>query len=118
MCRALVVVCVAPDRESLAELKRAAVGPEWELAPGATTAEDAVAQIEDRRGHILVVAGPAGEVVGRARERWPWLRIVVVGDDVAGATVVVATLTEVRDAVKGLPPAGGPVGTPAERRSS
>ena len=36
MCRALLVVCVAPDRDSLLELKRASVGTDWELTPGAT----------------------------------------------------------------------------------
>jgi hypothetical protein len=119
VCRALVVVCVAPDRESLVELKRAAVGPEWELAPGATIPEDAVAQIEERGSHVLVVSGPAEDVVRRARERWPWLRIVVVADaPVEGATAVVGSLAEVRDAVRGLPRPVGPVGTRADRPTS
>jgi hypothetical protein len=38
------------------------------------------------------------------------MRIVVVADGpVEGATAVVATLGEVREAVKGLPAPGGPV---------
>lgn len=111
MCRALVVVCFAPDRESLAELKRAAVGPDWELTPGATTPEEAVAQIGERSGHVLVVTGAAHEVVSRVREGWPWMRIVAVaGGPVVGATVVVGSLGEVRDAVRGLPRPAGPVG--------
>jgi hypothetical protein len=111
----MIVVCMAPDRASLVELKRAAVGPDWELAPGATTPEEAVAQIEERRGHVLVVSGPAGEVVRQARERWPWMRIVAVGDGpLEGATLVVSSLDEVRDAVKGLPRPAGPVGTRPE----
>ncbi|MFL5797923.1 MAG: hypothetical protein ACJ77A_08320 [Actinomycetota bacterium] len=111
MCRALVVVCLAPDRESLGELKRAAVGPEWELTPGATTVEAALAQIEDRTAHVLVVAGAAEAVVPRVRERWPWMRIVAVADGpVEAATVVVGSLGEVRDAVRGLPRPSGPVG--------
>ena len=111
MCRALLVVCVAPDRESLIELKRATVATEWELTPGATSISDAVAQIEDRSAHVLVVAGVfAADVVAAVRERWPWMWVVVVaGEPVEGATVVVASLDEVRDAVKGLPSPGGPV---------
>ena len=34
-CRPLQVVCAAPDRDALNALKRAAVGAEWELSPGA-----------------------------------------------------------------------------------
>jgi hypothetical protein len=109
VCRALVVVCLAPDEESLRALKRAAVAPDWELAPGATTTTEAVAQIEERRAHVLVAMGPVDEAVRAVRERWPGLRVVVVGGDGGGATVAVASLDGVRDAVRGLPPAGGPV---------
>ncbi len=113
MCRALLVVCVAPDRESLVALKHATVGTDWELTPGATNAQDAVAQVEDRGAHVLVVAGGfAADVVAAVRERWPWLRVVAVTDGpVEGATVVVASLHDVRAAVKGLPSPGGPVRT-------
>jgi hypothetical protein len=112
VCRALLVVCVAPDRESLMELKRATVGTDWELTPGATTAVDAVAQIEDRNAHVLVVSGPlAAEVVAAVRERSQWVRVIAVAEaDVEGASTVVASLDEVRGAVKGLPSPGGPVG--------
>jgi hypothetical protein len=109
MCRALVVVCLAPDEESLRALKRAAVGTDWELAPGATTTVDAVTQIEERRAHVLVAMAPADEAVRAVRERWPGLRVVVVGGDGGNATTAVASLEGVRDAVRWLPPAGGPV---------
>ena len=115
MCRALIVVCVAPDRESLAALKRAAVGTEWELAPGAVTPGDAVAQVEERRAHVLVVSGPAAEVAGAARARWPYLRILVVGEQVPEASAVVGSLEEVRGAVRATPPPGGPVRSRAAR---
>ena len=113
MCRALLVVCVAPDRESLVALKQAAVGTDWELTPGATSVQDAVAQVEDRGAHVLVVSGPAGpEVVAAVRERWPWMRVLAVSDrPVEGANAVVASLDDVRAAVKGLPSPGGPVRT-------
>jgi len=111
MCRALLIVCVALDRDSLVELKRATVGTDWELTPGATSVPDAVAQIEDRSAHVLVVAGAlASDVVAAVRERWAWLRVVAVSDEpVEGASVVVESLDDVRDAVKGLPSPGGPV---------
>jgi hypothetical protein len=107
----LLVACVAPDRESLVALKQAAVGTDWELTPGATSVQDAVAQVEDRGAHVLVVTGGfAPDVVAAARERWPWMRVVAVSDvPVDGATVVVSSLDDVRSAVKGLPPPGGPV---------
>ena len=110
MCRALLVCCLASDRESLQALKRATVGTEWELTPGALSADDAIAQIEDRGAHVLVVSGAVDGALERVRERWPWMRVVVVADEpVDGASAVVGSLDEVRGAVKGLPPTGGPV---------
>jgi hypothetical protein len=113
VCRALQVVCVAADRESLMELKRATVATDWELTPGATSVADAVAQIEDRSAHIAVVSGAfAPGVVTAVRERWPWMRVVAVSPEpVEGASAVVGSLDEVRNAVKGLPSPGGPVRT-------
>jgi hypothetical protein len=112
VCRALQVVCVAPDRESLVELKMATVGTDWELTPGATSADEAVAQVEDRHAHVVVVTGPfAPDVVAVVRERREWIRVVAVsGGAVEGASAVVGSLDEVRAAVKGLPSPGGPVG--------
>jgi len=110
VCRALVVVCVAPEAESLRALKLATVGSDWELAPGATSVDQAVAQIEERRAHVLVAQAPAEDVVRVARERWPGLRIVVVGGGAPeGASSLVGSLEGVRDAVRGLPSPGGPV---------
>ncbi len=108
MCRALKVLCVAPDGDALASLKRAAVTAEWELSPGATTEEEALAQLESERPHVLVVFGDFAGFVGKAREVYPFIRIVA-DRDVPGATVVAASMEEVRDAVKGLPRPGGPV---------
>jgi len=108
MCRALKVLCVAPDRRSLAELKRATVSADWELAPGATTEGEALVQLEGERPHVLVALGPFDGLVREARHRFPAMRIVT-DRDLPGATVVVASLEEVRGAVGGLPRAGGPV---------
>lgn len=108
MCRALKVLCVAPDGDALAALKRAAVSAGWELTPGATTEDAALAQLEFERPHVLVVFGDFAGFVGKAREAFPFMRIVA-DRDVPGATAVAASMEEVRDAVKGLPRPGGPV---------
>ncbi len=108
MCRALKVLCVAEDPQALAALKRAAVSAEWELAPGAVTEEDALAQLEAERPHIVVVFGAFEGFVREAGERFPGLRIVT-DRDLPGASAVAASLEEVRGAVKGLPRPGGPV---------
>jgi hypothetical protein len=108
MCRALKVLCVAADRDSLAVLKRSVVSAEWELAPGATDEETALAQIDTERPHILVVFGPYERLVALARERFPAMRIVA-DRDLPGATVVAASVEEARGLVKELPRPGGPV---------
>ena len=108
MCRALKVLCVASDRQALADLKRAAVSAEWELAPGATTEDDALAQLDAEQPHVLVVFGEFETLVSRAQEGRPYLRIVC-DRDAPGATVVVGSPEEIRDAVKALPRPGGPV---------
>jgi hypothetical protein len=108
MCRALKVLCVATDRESLAALKHAVVSAEWELAPGATDEETALAQIDAERPHILVVFGPYERLVGLTRERFPGMRIVT-DRDLPGATVVAASVEEARGLVMELPRPGGPV---------
>ena len=46
MCRALKVLCVAEDDDTLRALQRATVSVEWELAGGATNEPDAIGQIE------------------------------------------------------------------------
>lgn len=108
MCRALTVLCVAEDREALAALKRATVSAEWELTPGATSEAEALEQLHRERPHVLVVFGPFRDLVRAAREAFPSLRIVA-DRDLPGATVVAASLEEVRGAVLGLPRPGGPV---------
>jgi hypothetical protein len=108
VCRALKVLCVAPDRVRIAALKRAAVSAAWELTPGATTEDAARAQLESERPHVLVVFGDFAGVVAKAREAYPFIRIVA-DRDLPGATVIAASLEEVRGAVKGLPRSGGPV---------
>ena len=107
MCRALKVLCVAGDRSALAELKRAAVSAEWELAPGATTEEEAIRQLHAERPHVLVAFGSFPRLVERALEAYPFLR--VVSDRESPGAVAVASLDRVRAAVKPSDGPGGPV---------
>ena len=108
MCRAPKVLCVASDPQALTALKRAAVSAEWELLSGATTEDDALAQLEAGRPHVLVVLGDFQGLVSRAREGWPNLRIIC-DRDLPGVTVAVTAPEEIRDAVRSLPHPGGPV---------
>jgi hypothetical protein len=100
MCGALVVLCVAEDAEALAELKRAAVSAAWELAPGATSSEEALRQLREEGPHVVVAFGDFAGFVAAAREAHPLLRIVT-DRDLPGATVVATSLEEVRAAVTG-----------------
>lgn len=110
VCRALKVMCVAPDREALSALKRSAVSAEWELAAGAVSPEDALAQVDEEKPHILVVWGEGFEgFLARALELRPAMR-VIADRDLLGAQAVVGSLEEVRDAIFGRPRPGGPVG--------
>lgn len=106
MCGALTVLCVAESPEALAALKRATVAAEWELAPGASDEEDALRQLREERPHVLVVFGGFAALVATARESHPYLRIVS-DRDLPGASVVAASLEEVRGAIKGFPRPGG-----------
>ncbi|MGZ5212870.1 MAG: hypothetical protein ACXWEG_10435 [Actinomycetota bacterium] len=108
MCRALKVLCVASDRESLMRLKNAAVSAEWELAPGATNEADAIGQIDAERPHILIAFGPYERLVALVGERFPGMR-VIADRDTPGATDVATSLGEVRGLVEGSPRPGGPV---------
>jgi hypothetical protein len=108
VCRALKVLCVASDGESLLALKQASVSAEWELAPGATNEADAIGQIDAERPHILVAFGPYERLVALVAERFPGMR-VIADRDTPGATVVATSLGEVRGLVKGSPRPGGPV---------
>jgi len=109
VCRALVVLCVADDREALVALKASTVSAEWELAPGAIDLRSTLDQIDADRPHVMVVFGDHIELVGIVRERFPSMRIVT-DRDTPGATVVATSLDEVRGLVLGLPRPGGPVG--------
>ena len=108
MCRALQVLCVAEDDAALAALKRAAVSADWELAPGATDAAEALRQLHRERPHVVVAFGPFAAFVERALEAYPAIRIVA-DRDLPGASVVATSLAEVRGAVVGRPRPGGPV---------
>jgi hypothetical protein len=109
VCRALVVLCVAPDGGALNALKAATVAADWELAPGATDLRSALDQIDAERPHVLVAFGPFESLVAMARERFPGMRIVT-DRDAPGATEVATSLDEVRGLVVELPRPGGPVG--------
>lgn len=108
MCRALKVLCVAPDHDRLTQLKRAAVSADWELAPGAIDEDAALEQLDAEHPHVVVVTGGLEGLVRRARERYPFLRIVA-DFDAPEVTAVVGGLDDVRAAVKGLPRPAGPV---------
>jgi hypothetical protein len=108
MCRAVKVLCVAPDDEALLALKKATVSAEWELAPGATGLREALDQIDAERPHVLVAFGPFEALVAMAGERFPGMRIVT-DRDTPGATSVATSLEEVRGLVLAGPRPAGPV---------
>ena len=108
MCRALKVLVVAEDDDSLQTLRAAAVSAEWELTPGATSVEDAIGIIDAERPHVLVAFGPFETLTELLRERFPGMRIVA-DRELPGASVVVSGPQEVREAVKAAPPSRGPV---------
>jgi hypothetical protein len=130
MCRAIRVLCVAGDAGRLAELKRASVGAGWELAPGATSQEDALAELDGARAHILVVDGDFPGLPSAALQRFPGLRVIMVdgvsavadeqpraksgsgsgsGSGAQESDFVRVSLGQVREAILGLPRPGGPV---------
>jgi len=109
MCRALKVLCVAEDADSLSALRSAAVSAEWELTPGATSVPDAIALVDAERPHVVVAFGPFEQLTTLLRERFPGMRIVA-DRDLPGASVIVSGPEEIREAVKGAPRTRGPVG--------
>jgi hypothetical protein len=108
MCRAVRVMCVAPDDAALAVLKRASVGAAWELTAGATDLRSALDEIDVERPDALVVFGPFEQLVALASERFPGLRIVA-DRDTPGASAVARSADDVRDLLLQLPRPGGPV---------
>ena len=111
MCRALKVLCVAPGRERLGELKRATVSTNWELVGGAASLEEVAAQAESWSPDVVVIDAEMGlEAVDAVRSKLERARIVSVGGPLPGADDVAASLEDVRAAVLGLPRPGGPVG--------
>jgi DNA-binding NarL/FixJ family response regulator len=108
MCRALKVLCAAPDRARLSELKRAAVSVHWELVGGATSEDELVNQVDGSAPDVVVIDAGIGEgAAARVRERRPHARIIMVGGRLDGVESV--SLDGVRDAILGAPPVGGPV---------
>lgn len=106
MCRALKVLCVAPDVDTLAALKRSAVSADWELTAGATDDASASRQLHEDRPHIVIVWGERFDgFIARAREAFPSLR-VVADRDVEGVDAVVGSLEEIRGAILGRPRPG------------
>ena len=108
MCRAVTVICVAPDREQLVSLKQAVVAAEWELTAGATDLRSALDQIDVERPHAMVVVGPFEELVAMVAERFPGMRIVA-DHEMPGATTV-AEMSDAREALRSQRHPGGPVG--------
>jgi DNA-binding NarL/FixJ family response regulator len=109
VCRALTILCAAPDEESLRALKVAVVSATWELVGGASTAEELVRQIDHHAPDVVVVdAALPGVDVTAMRRVAPRVRVIALGT-LAGADGVASTPEHVRDAILGLPPVGGPV---------
>ena len=109
MCRALKVLCAAPDTGTLTELKRATVSVHWELTGGATSIDELVKQLDDLTPDAVVIGAGFDDRAPRiVRERLPRARIVSVGRPLGGADAF-ADADGIRDAILGLPPVGGPV---------
>jgi DNA-binding NarL/FixJ family response regulator len=109
VCRALRVLCAAPDAGSLRTLKGAVVSAAWELVGGASTAVELVKQLDDHAPDVVVVdAALPGVDVRTIRRAAPRIRVVSLGP-LPGADGVANAPERVRDAILGLPPVGGPV---------
>jgi hypothetical protein len=110
MCRAVKVLCVAPDRDQLVALKQEVVAADWELSPGATDLRSALDQLDVERPHAMVVFGPFEELVARTSDRFPGMRIVT-DREMPGSSVVVEKRSDARAALRAQPRPGGPVGS-------
>jgi hypothetical protein len=103
VCRALKVLCAAPDGDALGQLKRAAVSAHWELVGGAASLDELASQLEGQRPDVLVLdtrLGPDAE--RRAVALLPSLRVVTVEP-------APDQLHMLRTVILGLPGPGGPV---------
>jgi DNA-binding NarL/FixJ family response regulator len=108
VCFAVRIVVAAPTRERRMELRRAAVGAEWEVVADADTAEQAVAKVRALRAQILVVdaaiSGPRPlEMTAQLASLRPRVFLVGVGE-VASADASVAEdgLTDLRGVLADL----------------
>jgi len=108
VCRAVKVLCVANDEDALGRLRRASVGAEWELVPGAIDLRGALDQLDVERPHALVAFGPFAELVALAAERFPGMRIITDRES-PGASAVATSLEDVRGLLAQQPRPGGPV---------
>ncbi len=108
MCRAIKVLCLAPDAPRLAEVKRAVVAAEWELCRGATDPAEASAQLDAERPLVLVAVGGFESFLTSARERFPALRIVT-DRELPEADAVASALGQLRDVVRATTIPRGPV---------
>jgi hypothetical protein len=108
MCRAMKVLCVAPDEDALAELRRATSAAEWELTAGATDETVALGVVDRERPHAMVVFGGYERLVELVRDRFPAMRIVA-DRDMRGADAVASSPEEVRGVLRALSTPTGPV---------
>ena len=108
VCRAVKVLCVAPDDEGLGALRRATTAAEWELTPGATNETDALGLIDAERPHAMVVFGSYETLVSLVRGRFPAMRIVT-DRDAPGTSAVASSPDEVREILRSLARPGGPI---------
>ena len=109
MCRAVKVLCVAEDAESLRSLKQAVVAAEWELCHGATDTSGALDQIDVERPHAVVAFGAFEALVRLVAERFPGMRIVTDRKTDVPTAVVVKDMSEARAALRWQPRPGGPI---------
>ena len=116
MCRALTVLCAAPGRRALDQLKRAAVSASWELVGGASSTDELLRQLVELGADVVVVdASLVGVDVAEIRRARPGVRVLSVGG-LVGVDGEVTDLKAVRDAILGVPPVGGPVRGPGRPR--
>ena len=109
MCRALQVLCAAPDRDALLELKRAVVSKEYELTGGATDPADLLRQVEDREPDAVVLDAGLLDAIEPLRAAYPSVRVILVGAESDAADEWVTDAADAKAAVLGMPRPGGPV---------